>query len=425
MLFYLLYWLLAPILWILLIPACFFNFKIRHHWINERKTIKSSKNKIQKNSKNKKVVHFHAASMGEFEQLQPILKKMDRSQFFILLSFFSPTGYQHENKTQLADAVCYHPFDFIWSAWGFFRSMKIKYYITTRNDLWPNHLFIAKKLGINTILINANIYQESHYKSFFLKNIFKYILNQFNMILTGSQRLKNNLMQLVSEKKIHVTGDSRIDRVLNRKRAQKENFLPNVYKKSKTIILGSIEKTDYDILFSSFEKFYPNGQSTLKKNNHRIIIVPHEINSNNLDIIHRNLKKLGFDPIYYDDDNLEESRVVIINVLGILADLYQYSDLAYVGAGFNAGVHSVMEPATYANAISFGPKYQIADMAVDLANLKLAKVINSKNDFTLFLDLLHDDEKLITIKKNMANYIREQKVASDNIINKIFYNEKI
>ncbi|SVD41263.1 uncharacterized protein METZ01_LOCUS394117, partial [marine metagenome] len=233
----------------------------------------------------------------------------------------------------------------------------------------------------------------------------------------------NNLMQLVSEKKIHVTGDSRIDRVLNRKNDQKKNLLPKIYEESKTIILGSIEKTDYDMLFSSFEKFYPNGQDSLEKNNHRIIIVPHEINSNNLNIIYGNLEKLGFNPKYYDD-NLEESRVVIINVIGILADLYRYSDIAYVGAGFNAGVHSVIEPAIYANAISFGPKYQIVDMAVDLVNLKLAKVINSKNDFTLFLDLLHEDQNLITIKNKMTNYIMEQKVASDNIINKIFYNEK-
>ena len=424
MLFYLLYWLIAPILWILLIPASLFNSKIRHHLLNESRTLQFSKEKIQKNINEKIVVHFHASSMGEFEQLQPILKKMDRNKFFILLSFFSSTGYKHEKDTQLADTVCYHPFDFIWSAWFFFKKMNINYYITTRNDIWPNHLFVAKKLGIHSIIINANLYRESHYKSFFLKYIYKNIFDQFDMILTGSERLKRNLMNLVSEEKIHVTGDSRIDRILERKKRAQKELLPNSYEKSRTIILGSIEKTDYEILFSAFEKYYPNGQATLESKNHQLIIVPHEIDLKNLNIIYSKLNKLGFEATFFDDKaNLIKSRVVIINVVGILADLYRYSDLAYIGAGFNAGVHSVLEPAVYANAISFGPRYHIVDTAINLVDLKLAKVINSRDDFTLFLDLLDDEDDLSTIKKNMAKYIKEQKVASYNIINKIFYNE--
>ena len=161
MIFYLLYWFLTPILWPLLILTCLFNFKIRHHWLNEKKSVKSVKEKIQKYSNGKIIILFHSASMGEFEQIQPILKKIDRKKFFILLTFFSPTGYEQKKNTQLADAVCYHPFDFIWSAWMFFKKMNIKHYIITRNDIWPNHLFIAKKLGIRSTLINANVYKKS------------------------------------------------------------------------------------------------------------------------------------------------------------------------------------------------------------------------------------------------------------------------
>ena len=369
----------------------------------------------------KTVVLFHAASSGEFEQLQPILEKMDRNRFFILQSFFSPTVYKHEKNTKLADAVCYHPFDFAWSAWFFFRRMNNQYYITTRNDIWPTHLYIAKMMGIHTALINANLYRESHYKSYFFRNFHQKVLEHFDLILTGSDRLKKNLLHLVPENKIHITGDSRFDRVLERKKNNNNELLPNIYSKSKTIILGSIESSDYPILFSGLEKYYPNGQETLKNRNHRLIIVPHEIDLQNLKKIYNNLKRLGFDAVYYTEKGkLQESRVVIINVIGILADLYRYADLAYVGAGFNDGIHSVLEPAVYYNAISFGPKYHIVDMAVSLSDLRLAAVIHSGNDFLLFLKLFDNNEKLNEIRNNMQKYISNHKLASKQIIKTLF-----
>ena len=425
MIFYLLYWLLAPILWILLLLACLFNTKIRHHWLTENNSWKSAEKKIRKDGSKKIVVLFHAASAGEFEQLKPVLKVMDRNRFFILQSFFSPTIYESEKNTELADAVCYHPFDFIWSALLFFRRMTIQYYITTRNDIWPNHLYIARSLGIHTALINANLYRKSHYRYYFLRRFHQIILGNFDLILTGSDRLKNNLMKLIPEIKIHITGDSRFDRVLERKKNIKDELLPSIYKKSKTIILGSIESSDYPILFSGLKKYYPDGQESLINKNHRLIIVPHEIDLQNLQKIYSNLNQLGFDIIYYSEkDKLLGSRVVLINMVGILADLYFYSELAYVGAGFNRGVHSVMEPAIYTNAISFGPNYHIVDMAVSLADLRLSAVIHSGNDFLKFLELLDNNVELNNIRENMQNFISKHKIASEQIINTIFTYDK-
>ena len=425
MLLYLLYWLLAPILWLLLLPACLVNTKIRHHYLNEKSSWKSARGKIKKDTSKRVVVLFHAASSGEFEQLQPILMKMDRDRFFILQSFFSPTVYKNEKTTTLADAVCYHPFDFPWSSWIFFRRMKIQYYITTRNDIWPTHLYIAKLLGIHTALINANLYRESHYRSFFLRSFHQKVLMHFDLILTGSDRLKKKLTYLVPENKVHITGDSRFDRVLQRKKNVGDELLPKGYATSKTTILGSIEPSDYSILFTGIKKYYSNGQADLKKKNHRLIIVPHEIDSQNLQRIHNNLSQLDFDVVYYTEkDKLSGSRVVIINVIGILADLYQYADLAYIGSGFNDGIHSVLEPAVYNNAISFGPKYHIVDMAVSLADLRLAAVVHSGDDFSLFLNLFENNAKLNEIRLNIQNYISKQKLASEQIINTIFTDDE-
>ena len=418
MFFYLAYWLLCPFIWFLILIISLFNFKIRHHILNEKKAFKSVKNKLRDNDKI--VILMHAASMGEFEQLIPILNKIDRNKFFIIISFFSPTGYKRQKDTSLADAVCYHPFDLPWSAFFFLKKLKIQHYITTRNDIWPNHLFIANKMGIKTALINANFYKISYMNSSFIINIYKQIFKNINIILTGSNRLKENLKLLSPENKIHITGDSRIDQVFNRKKHNQKKLLPNIFETSNTLILGSIEKTDYEILFSSLAKYYPNGQQNLDEKNDCIIIVPHETHSKNIEEIYTQLKKINFKPIYYSEKEKKESRVIIINTVGILADLYKYSNLAYVGAGFGGGVHSIIEPMAYANLISFGPKFNIVDSAISLVDLKLAQIINSKDDFLAFLNIAKNKKKLNEMKKNMKQFNKEQQSSSKNIISKLF-----
>ena len=419
-----LYWLLSPVLWILLPLIAIINPKVRHHWFHEKKTLKLAQETIQQNRKSKTVVLFHAASTGEFEQLKPVLNRMDRTQYLILLSFFSPTVFTREKNTLLADAVCYHPFDFPWSARSFFRRLNIKYYIITRNDIWPTHLFIAKLMGIHTVLINANLYRKYHYTSWLYRSFFKQILGQFNLILTSSERLKNNLINVVSANKIQVSGDSRLDRVLERKAEKSIPLLPISYKESRTLILGSIIPSDYPYIFGGLEKNYPNGQQSLEEKDHRIIIVPHEVDQSHLLVIEEKLDKFGFDWSYYSEkDKLQNSRVVIIDTIGILADLYAFSDAAYVGAGFGAGVHSVIEPAIYENAVSFGPNFHIVDMAVSLLNNNLASVIETAEDFARFCALLEDKEKLEKIRADIKNYILNQPKAAEKITESIFSHE--
>jgi len=419
-----LYWLLSPILWILLPFFAIFTPKLRHHWTNQKSTWHLAVKRKKEKGTGRQVVLFHAASTGEFEQLKPVLKKVDRSRYFILLTFFSPTIFNIEKNTRLADAVCYHPFDFPWSALVFFRKFDIQHYIITRNDIWPTHLFIANQLGINTILINANLYRDLHQNSRFMIYFLKQIFDYFNLILTGSERLQSNMLNLVSQKKVLVTGDSRLDRLLEVKSENNSHLLPECFVSSQTLILGSIIPSDFPIIFEGFKEYYPNGNQSLEQKDHRIIIVPHEINTSELSIIENKLSDLGLLWTYYSEkEKLNESQVVIINKIGILANLYKYSDLAYVGAGFGAGVHSVIEPAVYNNVVSFGPNYQIVDMAVTLVEDELASVIKNPEDFVQFLNLNSNPDNLETYKRKMAHFISEQKLASDAIIKAIFTDE--
>ena len=126
---------------------------------------------------------------------------------------------------------------------------------------------------------------------------------------------------------------------------------------------------------------------------------------------------------YSPKEKLQNSRVIIVDSVGILADLYSYSDISYIGAGFGAGVHSVVEPAVYHNAVSFGPKFHIVDMAVSLLNNNLASVIETAEDFARFCALLKDKKKLGEIRANIKNYILNQPKAAEKIIESIFSHE--
>ena len=135
----------------------------------------------------------------------------------------------------------------------------------------------------------------------------------------------------------------------------------------------------------------------------------------------KKLNKIGFEWTYYSEcEDLENCRVVIVDVVGILADLYAYSDIAYVGAGFGAGVHSVLEPAVYSNLIGFGPNYQIVDMAVSLKDKELAQVIQSGKEFAGFLSILDRKSELDDLQGKMQQFITEQKPAAENILKEIF-----
>ena len=276
-------------------------------------------------------------------------------------------------------------------------------------------------MGIHTVLINANLYRKYHYTSWLYSSFFKQVLGQFNLILTGSERLKDNLLNIISSDKIQVSGDSRLDRILERKAENSTPFLPISYKESRTLILGSIIPSDYPYIFDGLEKNYPNGQQSLEEKDHRIIIVPHEVNQSHLSVIKEKLYEVGFDWVYFSEkEKLQNSRVIIIDMIGILADLYAFSDAAYVGAGFGAGIHSVIEPAVYKNTVSFGPNYHIVDMAVSLVDNNLASVIHSADDFVHFLSHLENEHSLEEVYKRINNFISKQPMAAENIIQAIF-----
>ena len=414
MFLYLIYLALSPLLWCLLFIGSIFNKKIRQNFFHAKSTICAAKNKILKTDKT--VLLFHAASAGEFEQLKPILTKIDRTQYFLVQSFTSPTIYNKESKSTIVDAVCYQPFDIIWLSNYFFKSINPEKYIITRHDIWPNHIMTASNMGITCILINANIHKHSIWMKRYFQSFTKIIFRGFNFILTPSSRIKNNIEKLFSSNNIIITGDSRFNQIINRYN-NNITLLPDSFEKSNNIIFGSIDYMDEDIIFPALKELYKYGFIDLDNKQQKLIFAPHEVDTITINRLLKKLEKYSFTANLYSSlrDNLNflpSVNVLIIDQVGLLADLYKYSKVAYVGGGFSRGVHSVIEPAVYNNKISCGPNIEMLDEAKKLVKINSLKIINSVNEMYNFMQ-----EDSQTLEKTTLDY--NNFCAADKIWNQI------
>ena len=422
MLFYCIYFLINPILFIFLYFLKFFNKKLYIHLQYEKQSIKNVLDKLKKIDRNKyKILLFHAASAGEFEQLKPILTSIDRRNFFIIQSFSSPTIYNKEFNNKLFDISCYHPYDFFWKSYFFFNNIKPDSYIITRHDIWPIHLLIAKNLNIKIFYINANLHNNSIWCKWYMKKITENIFKNIDFCIVPSKHIYNNVFKLIDSKKIVIMSDSRFDQIFNRYKKNKDlNLLPAYFEKTKNIVFGSYDYFDEKLIVDALTSVYKKGNASLEECNIGIILVPHEPSKTNISRIINKLEKNNFKVEKFSScKNQHTSNIIIIDKVGILADLYKYSQLAYVGAGFGRGVHSVIEPAVYNSIISFGPNIEMLNEAKDLYKNKLAYMILNLQDLITFITLNPYDSLHEKMKKNLNSYMQKNKNISDKIFKKI------
>ena len=414
MLLYIIYLLLSPFFWLILLLSSLFNYKVRHNFFHSKSTIKLAEKKRIKTSKT--VLLFHAASAGEFEQLKPILAEIDRTKYFIIQSFTSPTIYSKEKNNNIIDVVCYQPFDLIWLSYIYFKAINPHKYIITRHDIWPTHLFITHNMKIDTYLINGNIHKNSIWMNPLLKSLSSKIFNFFNLIVVPSESIKKNIETFNLYNKVEVLQDSRFQQIINRYKKNNDlELLPISFLDSKNLIFGSIDQEDEKNIFEALKIIYPDGDKALKKHNIKLIIVPHEINNKKLKEMANWLILNNFNYTFYSaikNHNINISNVLIVDIVGILADLYKYSSVAYIGGGFSRGVHSVIEPAVYNNFIGFGPNIEMLDEAKELINKKLANKVNNISELCDFMNLIKnknqksDTKSFIFQSNNINDFIK-------------------
>jgi 3-deoxy-D-manno-octulosonic-acid transferase len=376
--------------------ASLFNSKAKL-WVNGRKNIFQKIKEATKNQKN--IVWFHCASLGEFEQGKPIIKayKKKHPTHKILLTFFSPSGYEIRKNTPLADFVSYLPADTKSNVKKFISIVKPIKVIFIKYEFWFNYMADLKKHNIPFYSVSA-IFRD--WQAFFK---YKWWAEQLQNVTHFFVQDKNSaeLLKSIGFKNTTISGDSRFDSVLTNTRNPESFPLIEQFSKSKpTIICGSTWEKD-ELLLIRFIKENP-------LNNY--IIAPHEMHH-----ISHLQKQTGAQLFSTSNtENINSNNVLIIDSIGILSSIYQYANIAYIGGGFGSGIHNILEAVTFGLPVVFGPNYQKFIEANELINKNGAISISNYKELNSAINVFSDFDKSIAI-----NYIHENSGATSKILDSI------
>jgi len=362
--------------------------------------------------KNENIVWFHCASLGEFEQGRPVMEAFKEAFpcYKILLTFFSPSGYELRKNYPGADYIFYLPMDKPKNARRFIRIFRPKLVIFIKYEYWYNYIKELSKNKTPLFFISA-IFRQNQYFFRFGGNWFRNQLQKvtwFQVQEESSSELLNSIGVFHNQ----VGGDTRFDRVLSV--VHEPVSLPvieNFANEADLLICGSTWPPDEDIL-----KDYLTHENGVK-----MILAPHKIDADHIAEIQNKFK--AFNPVLYSEtagNVLDNSRVLIINTLGLLSQLYRYGRLAYVGGGFGVGIHNLLEAAVYGLPVIFGPNYQRFREARDLLANGGGFTISDKKSFRQTAGaLLRDAGKYQQASKFAATYVQKQAGATFKAMEKI------
>lgn len=370
---------------------------------------------------NNERIWIHCASLGEFEQGRPVIEaiKQQFPQYKIILTFFSPSGYEARKNYEFADLVCYLPPDFKNNAEQFIKISNPKTVIFVKYEFWLNYLFELSHKQIPTYLISAVFKPHQPFFKWYGAPFVK-ALKTYKTIFLQDQHSKELLGKLQVNTGV-VCGDTRIDRVIKiNSEGRIVSELEKFSESSFTIIAGSSWPKDETILLESFKNLcskYPKL---------KLVIAPHEIDAKHIAYIESELNKNNLSyTLFSKKENSSNQNVYLLDTIGLLSSSYKYGKLAYIGGGFDNGIHNTLEPAVYGLPVIFGPNNKKFNEAQDLKSSGGGFEINSKEQLEGVLNDLISNENLRQ-KAAIAclNYINVSKGASEKIINQVFNTSK-
>ena len=359
-------------------------------------------------------IWIHAASLGEFEQGRPLIEKIREEQpdAKILLSFYSPSGYEVRKNYDKVDAVCYMPLDTPRRVKEFLDVVKPKMAIFVKYEFWGNFLEQLKQRNVPTYIISS-IFRPN--QSFFKPwgGMFRKMLGCFSYLYVQDDESRE-LLHGIGIDNVTVCGDTRLDRVLQIKAQAKE--FPEIAAMTSgdklTLVMGSSWQPDEDIIIPYF-----NSHPEMK-----LIIAPHEFDESRLEAMMARIKRPVARYTKLDQvDDPSQLDCMIIDCFGILSSLYRYGDVAYVGGGFGSGIHNVPEAAVYGIPVIFGPRHEKFREALELKECGGGFAINNASQCNDILDrLLGDTNALKQAGSAASNYITTHTGATDRIYRELF-----
>jgi 3-deoxy-D-manno-octulosonic-acid transferase len=386
-----------------------FNKKIKLFVDGRKETFSKLEYSI---SRNDKVIWFHCASLGEFEQGRPILEKLKEkhpSHKFVL-TFFSPSGYEVRKNYEVADVICYLPLDSKSNAKKFLEIVHPELVVFVKYEFWPNVLNELKVKGIKTILISG-IFRES--QSFFkwYGGWMRQSLKAFEHFFVQDEN-SEHLLQKINFNNVTVSGDTRFDRVYEiTKQNNKLDFIESFKQDEYALVAGSSWKDDEDLLVD-----YINNSTTEKE---KFIIAPHNINSVAIQVLKKSISKKTILYSEKEGKNLSEYNVLIVDTVGILTKIYSYADVAYVGGGYTkSGIHNVLEPATFGIPIVIGPNFKKFNEAIELIKEEACFSVDNSRKLSVLLKMFFNEKQnRIAAGDKALNYVVGKTGATTKILN--------
>lgn len=351
---------------------------------------------------------FHAASLGEFEQGRPLMERIRQEypSYGILLTFFSPSGYEVRKNYEGADVICYLPFDKPKNVLKFLDLANPCMVFFIKYEFWKNYLDELHRRNIPTYSVPSIFRPEQAFFKSHGKDYAK-VLHDFDHLFVQNEESKN-LLSGIGIDNVTVVGDTRFDRVLQIRQQAKELPLVEAFKQDRlTFVAGSSWQPDEDLFIEYF-------------NNHpevKLVIAPHVIGEDHLQQIISKLKGKVVRYTQATTENVIDARCLIIDCFGLLSSIYRYGEIAYIGGGFGSGIHNTVEAAVYGVPVIFGPNHQRFMEANDLIACGGAFSINDGNDLKELLDKLLSDKAFLLESGNKAGtYVRSRAGATDIIL---------
>jgi 3-deoxy-D-manno-octulosonic-acid transferase len=413
--------------WLIKLLA-FFNHEKAKQWYVGRKGVFEKLEDAFKDKGDEKRIWIHVASLGEFEQGRPLIEALKKeaplmqAQYFsssetykIVLTFFSPSGYELRKNYPLADYIFYLPADTKANALRFIQIVEPDLAVFVKYEFWFNYLNILKKQNITTLLVSA-IFRDSQFQAlnpytYFLTKMLKcftyiYVQNTPSVFLLKKQGFDN----------VENIGDTRIDRVLTLKNeAPKYPLIEQFIASKPTLVGGSTWQPDEKMILELLK----NPQFDAWK----FILAPHDISSAN---IQRLLKGLPPEYVLYSDlenhkitqspNPFSDKRILIIDNIGMLSSIYQYGKIAYIGGGFGSGIHNTLEPIAFSLPVIFGPKYHKFEEAIQLIKNGGGFSISNYTDFEKTMLFLHNENNYTHASKAAATYVINNQGATLKIL---------
>lgn len=399
--------------------ASLFNEKVRKMWRGEREAFKILKQKVDPNAK---YIWFHAASLGEFEQGRPLMERIrkDYPQYKILLTFYSPSGYEVRKNYEGADIICYMPVDTRLNAIRFLRLVRPVMAFFIKYEFWSNFLHILKHRNIPTYSVSS-IFREDQVFFKWYGRSYAGVLKCFTRFFVQNEESKR-LLEGIGITAVDVVGDTRFDRVLQIKEAAKQLPICEAFR------TGVASSQSADVPHHDFKVFvagssWPPDENVFIPffNEHkdwRLLIAPHVIAEEHLKLILSLIKDKKV--VRYTQTTPEEAAeadVLIIDCFGLLSSMYNYGDVAYIGGGFGVGIHNTLEAAVWNMPVIFGPNNKKFQEAQGLLKSGGGFEINTYEDFSGLMSSLMNDEAFLNQAGDKAGtFVAHLAGATDKVL---------